>query len=123
MRDWTKPEPPPVRTGTQAVWPLIISSLQRGEYESSSTIAAEDALTEACCQRHQLGIQRYGTALEVENGRDPLRDLLDEALDAMAYSRQNYERTQRGLDWELHLLAVEFAARVMGRILQMGAHG
>lgn len=38
--------------------------------------------------RRNLGIQRYGTALQPFNGRDSLRDLLDELLDGATYALQ-----------------------------------
>lgn len=44
--------------------------------------------------------------------------LQEKALDAVAYSRQQYERTHAQEDWALHVLAVEFAARVVQRILE-----
>jgi len=37
--------------------------------------------------RMTLGIQRYGVALQPENGRDMLRDLYEELLDACVYIR------------------------------------
>ena len=39
-------------------------------------------------QRAVVGLQRYGTKLQPHNGRDALRDLYEELLDAMAYTRQ-----------------------------------
>jgi hypothetical protein len=38
--------------------------------------------------RLQVGIQRYGTPLQPHNGRDALRDLYEELLDACCYVRQ-----------------------------------
>lgn len=38
--------------------------------------------------RRDLGRERYGTLLQPFNGRDALRDLLEEVLDAMAYAHQ-----------------------------------
>lgn len=37
--------------------------------------------------RMQLGIERYGVALQPDNGRDTLRDLYEELLDAAIYTR------------------------------------
>jgi hypothetical protein len=45
-------------------------------------------------QRRRLGIQRYGTALQANNGRDALRDLYEELLDAACYIRQLLEETK-----------------------------
>jgi len=43
--------------------------------------------------RKQIGIIRYGQALQPHNGRDGLRDMYEELLDACAYTRQLlYER-------------------------------
>lgn len=39
-------------------------------------------------QREQVGIQRYGTALQPHNGRDALRDAYEEALDLACYLKQ-----------------------------------
>jgi hypothetical protein len=38
--------------------------------------------------RRQVGIERYGTALQAGNGRDALRDAYEEALDLACYLRQ-----------------------------------
>lgn len=39
-------------------------------------------------ERRQVGILRYGTALQPFNGRDALRDLYEELLDGAMYARQ-----------------------------------
>jgi hypothetical protein len=38
--------------------------------------------------RKQVGIQRYGTALQAHNGRDALQDLYEELIDAAMYVKQ-----------------------------------
>lgn len=38
--------------------------------------------------RRELGILRYGTALQPHNGRDALQDLYEELLDAAMYAKQ-----------------------------------
>jgi hypothetical protein len=38
--------------------------------------------------RRQVGIARYGTALQAFNGRDALRDLYEELIDAAMYVKQ-----------------------------------
>lgn len=45
--------------------------------------------------REQLGRERYGTALQPNNGRDALRDLYEELLDAACYARQALEERPR----------------------------
>lgn len=122
-RDWTKPEPKPVRTDSPEVWPLVLEDLRRTPVASrylgyGVPSATHTALTEACRQRHEFGIRKHGLPLQVENGRNPLRDLLDEALDAVVYSRQHFERTRLSEDWDLHVEAIRYAARVVGRVLK-----
>lgn len=39
-------------------------------------------------KRRDLGLARYGQPLQAHNRRDPIRDLLEECLDGMAYARQ-----------------------------------
>lgn len=38
--------------------------------------------------REQVGVERYGTPLQPHNGRDALRDLYEELLDACCYIKQ-----------------------------------
>lgn len=45
--------------------------------------------------RRQVGIQRYGTALQAHNGRDMLRDAYEEALDLAIYLRGVIEERDR----------------------------
>lgn len=45
--------------------------------------------------RERIGIQRYGTALQPNNGRDALRDAYEEALDLSCYLRQAIEERPR----------------------------
>lgn len=44
--------------------------------------------------RRQVGIERYGTALQAHNGRDALRDAYEEALDLCMYLRQLIEERE-----------------------------
>lgn len=78
-------EPPPIRTNTPEVWPLIITELTDAAHTRPMKL-----LLAACVARDAFGRDKYGTPLQVENGRNPLRD----ALDAMAYTRQHYERVR-----------------------------
>jgi hypothetical protein len=68
-------QPAPVANDRPAVWPLVVADMQ-----------ARDA----------VGRERYGVPLQPHNGRDALRDLYEELLDAVAYARQAiYERDGR----------------------------
>lgn len=77
---WTTPtkpqregDQPMPRPNTNApVWPIVMQDMQA---------------------RHELGIKRYGTPLQANNGRDTLRDAYEEALDLAVYLRTAiYER-------------------------------
>ena len=68
----TQPAPTPARGD---VWQELIDA---------ETHPALRPLMEA---RRELGISRYGTPLQRDNGRDNLLDLQEELLDAMAYAQ------------------------------------
>lgn len=56
--------------------------------------------------RRQVGIERYGTALQPHNGRDALRDAYEEALDLAMYLRQAIEeRGSRTTTVHVHMNA------------------
>src|SRR5215510_12794072 len=63
-------QPPPIGNGR-----LSIQSLVRSDLE----------------QREQLGIERYGTALQPGNGRNAIVDAYQEAMDLTCYLRQVIE--------------------------------
>lgn len=62
--------------------------------------------------RLRVGIQRYGTALQPFNGRDALRDLYEELLDAACYTRQLIaERDAGAPDQSLAVRIADWAER------------
>ncbi len=63
-------QPPPVPNERPAVWPLVIADME---------------------DRHRVGVARYGVPLQAFNGRDPLVDAYQEALDLAVYLRQAIE--------------------------------
>jgi len=69
------PEPPPT-PGEGDVWQRVIDGLPPGP------------VRDACIDRRAFGIAKYGTPLQAFNGRDWLKDLIQEFLDAVAYSQQ-----------------------------------
>lgn len=64
-------QPPPIPNDDVAVWDLVIQDMK---------------------ERDQVGRERYGTPLQVENGRDHLVDLYQELLDAVVYIRAEIAR-------------------------------
>lgn len=65
--------------GEGDVWAELIAD---GERRQSIPPRVLDLMRE----RRQVGIDRYGVPLQRGNGRDGMRDLLEELLDAVAYS-------------------------------------
>lgn len=111
-------QPPPKKTDTPEVWPMVAADVRRDAYQSGISGYDRERLARAMDARNEFGRQKYGIGigLQVENGRDPLKDASEEALDLSVYTRQQYERTGRGDDWETHRLAVMLAARLQWRM-------
>lgn len=91
----TAEQPAPI-TGDAAgvpVWPLIIAA---------PGLCLPEWLIADMRERHELGVKRYGTPLRVWNGRDPVVDAYQEALDLIVYTQQArcrlgaYTLNQRG---------------------------
>ena len=61
------PEPPPTPNDRPAVWGLVMRDME---------------------DRDNFGRERYGVPLQPHNGRDALKDLYQELLDACVYTRQ-----------------------------------
>lgn len=68
------PEPDPVPNDTKPVWEMVIEDMK---------------------ERDDEGRRKYGTPLQINNGRDPLVDAYQEALDLVVYLRQAIEERQR----------------------------
>ena len=63
-------EPSPIPNNNIAIWDLVKQDIE---------------------ERNQAGIQKYGTPLQAFNGRNPLIDAYQEALDLVVYLRQAIE--------------------------------
>lgn len=70
----TAPQPPPTGNRHQAIWPLVIKDM---------------------LDRDSNGERKYGCRLQPYNGRDPLVDAYQEALDLVVYLRQAIEERRR----------------------------
>lgn len=70
MATLNTPEPAPRANDSRPIWDLVIEDMK-----------ARDA----------AGRQKYGTPLQAHNGRDPLVDAYQEALDLVVYLRQAIE--------------------------------
>lgn len=70
MKDYTERQAPPIPNDNTSITRLVIHDLQN---------------------RERTGIAKYGTTLQAQNGRDPLMDAYQEALDLCQYLRQVLE--------------------------------
>lgn len=75
---------------------LSIGNLNTDEPQpegDSDDPAIQDLVIQDLQDRKELGKQKYGQALKPNNGRDALKDLYQELMDALVYLRQViYER-------------------------------
>ena len=79
-------QPLPIPNGTGDVQSLVIADLRAREARLKTGIYGR--LADDVAARREIGVQRYGTPLQINNGRDVLRDLLDELVDGMVHARQ-----------------------------------
>lgn len=85
-------QPMPIPNDGPGMHDLLVAELRAGSYDVGLLVADD---LEA---RAAVGVERYGTKLQAGNGRDPVRDLYEELLDAMAYARQAaVESAARGI--------------------------
>ena len=71
------PEPAPTEGTGFFLWPLVIHRHQN-----------RPAFCRAAAERHAFGVAKYGRGLKAHNGRNPLVDALQEALDLVVYLEQ-----------------------------------
>jgi hypothetical protein len=76
--------------------PIPISQIVQPPPVPNDRPAIQDLVLADVAERKRVGIERYGVPLQGFNGRDALRDLYEELLDAVQYLRQAlYERDGR----------------------------
>jgi hypothetical protein len=75
-------QPPPIPSSGPGMHDVAIASWREHDGTIWPSIIRE---MEA---RRDVGLERYGRPLQAWNGRDALRDLLEELLDAAAYTHQ-----------------------------------
>jgi hypothetical protein len=61
----------------------------------NDSTAIADLVIEDIKQRKQLGIERYGVALQAHNGRDNLQDAYEEAQDLTLYIKAEMVQRQK----------------------------
>lgn len=114
----TTPEPAPVATDSPAVWPLVIADLQRALREAPPAVVTRLAADMGA--RDGEGRRKYGTPLQVENGRNAAVDAYQEALDLVVYARQRFERAPSHAWVTIYDDALKLAARVCEQLMAEG---
>lgn len=70
--NYSVPESPPLNSDRQSIHDLVIADIE---------------------DRKQFGLEKYGTTLQANNGRNALLDAYQEALDLACYLRQVLEES------------------------------
>ncbi len=77
-------QPKPIANEHPALWPIVAAKMQVDHADQASCAAVVADMS----ARHQVGMERYGVPLQPHNGRDALRDMYEELLDARVYWEQ-----------------------------------
>lgn len=100
------PQPAPVTTDAgPEVWPALLAE-----------VALSPELRALCEERDAMGRAKYGTALRVHNGREPLVDALQEALDLAVYLQQAWMRSRDARLWWARNSALELAQEILDEV-------
>lgn len=84
--------------------------------ESDETLAAIRALLE---ERKRVGLERYASLLQANNGRDARRDLLEELADGIVYAHQVQVERGQGPGSAGAFEAYEHIAFALARAVQI----
>ena len=118
------PEPAPIRQPHSVdVWPLVWADVRKANRNAPSEAA--DKLLEDMQARSAQGYAKYGTTLHSHNGRNPLVDAYQEALDQVVYLRQAAHETSAEPDEDLAVLInIAYGLALQGALtLAMCVHG
>lgn len=104
LRELLAPQPAPVNTAQS-----------RPVLNDDSLPAVPADVKAALKLRREFGMAKYGTELHSHNGRDPLADALQEAIDQTVYLQQAcMERPDSGLRKVVRQRSAELALLLMG---------
>jgi len=99
QNDRIAPQPPPVDTGSTAIWPLVVADVEKMFTQGDP--GAPNKLAEDMRARDEQGRAKYGVPLTADNGRDHLIDAYQEPLDGAVYLRAEIHRIEALEDWDL----------------------
>jgi hypothetical protein len=90
--------PPPIPNDSPSIWDMVIQDMHA---------------------RAELGKQRYGTPLQVGNGRDHLQDAYEEALDLAVYLKGEMESRKVARNPLAELEAWEYAHKARAALIEI----
>lgn len=80
-------EPPPVGNDNEPIWEQVV----RDYNDFTEDHIYKEEIVELMIERDQFGRKKHGVPLQAFNGRNPVNDLSQEILDAIAYTKQSIE--------------------------------
>lgn len=105
VADYTN-QPVPIPREAPGMHDLVIADVTQAWANTPSLIGSNEergivGIIEEFETRKEFGLKKYGTLLQANNGRDPFRDALDEALDLIVYIKQILtEQVEKPLELE-----------------------
>jgi hypothetical protein len=115
VRDPDTDQPLP-KPGQKFVQEFMINELRK--HKEFKNIDVEDAIVRGIEARRELGVRKYGTALQTFNGRDATVEAWEEAIDLLTYTHQI--EMEDGDTGSLIDIALEILARLTMRRLNRG---
>jgi hypothetical protein len=109
------------RPGTPDIQSLVVLDL-RQRYPGQVT----DRIVAMVEARRELGLARYGSALQAFNGRDGGQDLQEELVDAMVYAAQLFTEAQQSGSTELgarYFTMYERLVQMLQELTELRANG
>lgn len=118
------PGPPPVHNDGPSMHDLVIKDLLSREPQWDLSVGSarhlRDQVAEDLLARKEFGLDKYGTILQIGNGRNFLLDLYQELLDAVVYARGRLlEVPEHGLEWLILFEVYDSVAEHLVRVRRL----
>lgn len=96
--DYVNGEPEPIHNFNPSVHDLLVNDAKHsalGFVRSGINDYIKQLMIDLFRKRKAYGLNKYGTILQAENGRDFLKDAIEETVDQLAYIRQGLEENPK----------------------------
>jgi hypothetical protein len=109
---WEK-EPPPIVNNHPCVWDLVLEDIKNPKFNYPAQEKIYSLFIEDVKKRDEFGFSKYKTRLQPFNGRKSMKDLYEELLDAIVYSRQTLYEEEKNqviqtLDSNFYILGMTY---------------